>query len=104
MARLVVDPDVFEFVDTVLMQPYITGVHLEELSCKKLAGCFAGKSIRELDIHNRTGANIIGLKNKDMHYILNPHADTTLTKYDQLFVLGTSDEITVLKDLIEKGV
>ena len=62
MARLVVDPDVVEFVDTVLMEP--SGVRIKELSCKDMAACFYDKSISELDIHNRTGANIIGLKNK----------------------------------------
>lgn len=104
MARLVVDPDVVEFVDTVLMQPYSRGVKLEEISCKSLAKCFENKTIRELDIHKRTGANIIGLKNKENLYVLNPPASTILDSEDQLFVLGSKDDIESLKDLISNGV
>ena len=102
MARLVVDPDVVEFIDTVLMQP--KGVKIVELSCKDMAECFAGKSIKDLDIHNRTGANIIGLKNKSKQYLINPPATTLLSPDDQLFVLGTAEDITNLKELIQKGV
>jgi len=103
MARLVVDPDVVEFLDYVLMQPANTGVKVEEISCKNLAVCFAGKSIRDLDVHNKTGANIIGLKNNNSVYLVNPPADTILTSDDQLFVLGTSVEIRDLRALIEDG-
>lgn len=103
MARLVVDPDVVEFMDYVLMQPSKTGVRVEEISCSELASCFAGKSIRDLDVHNKTGANIIGLKNSDNQYIVNPTADTTLSSSDQLFVLGTPNDIRELRDLIDRG-
>ncbi len=102
MARLVVDPDIVEFIDNVLMQP--GGIKIEELSCGDMADCFAGKSIRELDIHNRTGANIIGLKNKSKQYVINPPADTILSSDDQLFVLGTVYDIGNLKQLINKGI
>ena len=102
MARLVVDPDVVEFVDTVLMEP--SGVRIKELSCKDMADCFSDKTISELDIHNRTGANIIGLKNQLKQYIINPPANTKLSPEDQLFVIGTSEEIMNLKELIRKGI
>ena len=103
MARLVVDPDVVEFMDYVLMQPSKTGVRVEEISCSDLASCFAGRSIRDLDVHNKTGANIIGLKNSDNQYLVNPTADTTLSSSDQLFVLGTPNEIRELRELIDRG-
>lgn len=102
MARLVIDPDVVEFVDTVLMEP--SGVRIKELSCKDMADCFTNKTISELDIHNRTGANIIGLKNKSKQYIINPPANTKLSADDQLFVIGTSEEIMILRELIQKGI
>jgi len=104
MARLVVDPDVVEFLDQVLMQPLSSGVKIEEISCKTLAKCFADRSIRELDIHNKTGANIIGMKDIRNNYIINPPADTKLSFHDQLFVLGTSEEITTLRKLIDSGI
>ncbi|HKL67827.1 MAG TPA: potassium channel protein [Bacteroidales bacterium] len=102
MARLVIDPDVVEFIDTVLLQP--SGVRIEELSCKGLAACFADKSIKDLDIHNKTGANIIGLRDKNKEYIVNPPSDTILSPDDQLFVLGTEEDLESLKELMKKGV
>jgi voltage-gated potassium channel len=103
MARLVTDPDVVEFLEYVMMEPLRSGVKIEEISCKSLANCFANKSIRELDIANKTGANIIGMKNGSNNYLVNPPADTLLTSDDQLFVLGTRNEIEALKDLISSG-
>ncbi|MFP4489614.1 MAG: potassium channel family protein, partial [Bacteroidales bacterium] len=102
MARLVIDPDVVEFIDTVLLQP--SGVRIEELSCKDLAACFTEKSIKDLDIHNKTGANIIGLRDKNKEYTVNPPADTILSPDDQLFVLGTGEELDSLRALMKKGV
>ena len=102
MARLVIDPDVVEFIDTVLLQP--SGVRIEELSCKGLAACFSEKSIKDLDIHNKTGANIIGLRDKNKEYIVNPPSDTILSPDDQLFVLGTDKDLDSLRELMKKGV
>jgi len=102
MARLVIEPDIVEFIDTVLLQP--SGVRIAELSCRDMAGCFEDKSIRELDIHNKTGANIIGMRNKSKEYTINPASDTILSPDHQLFVLGTDEELENLKELIKKGV
>ena len=103
MARLVVDPDVVEFLEYVIMEPLRTGVKIEEVSCKSLSSDFADNSIKQLDVANKTGANIIGLKNGQKNYLINPPADTILTADDQLFVLGTSREINDLKELIGRG-
>jgi voltage-gated potassium channel len=103
MARLVVDPDVVEFLEYIMMEPVRSGVKIEEISCKQLAPCFANRSIRQLDVSNVTGANIIGLKNSNKNYLVNPPADTILSSEDQIFVLGTVSEINALKELIAKG-
>ncbi len=92
MAKLVVQPDVVEFIDLILLQE-LDSVVLEQISCENLASCFAGKSISELDLANTTGANIIGLKRTDKSYLLNPHKDTRLTVSDKLFALGTREQL-----------
>ncbi len=104
MARLVVDPDVVEFLDHVLMQPFRTGVKIEEITCNNIADCFENSSIKELDIRNQSGANIIGLKRGNGIYIVNPSADIRLSGSDQLFVLGTNEQIESLQKLIYKGI
>ncbi len=99
MAKLVAQPDIVEFIDTLLLQS-ADSVFLEEISCKDLAACFSGKSIFELDIRNTSGANIIGLKRKDKSYLINPLPETTLTSSDQLFALGTKAQISHLRKTI----
>jgi voltage-gated potassium channel len=98
MASLVMKPDVMEFVD------FITGqggdnIRLEEITFDNLSEEFRNKSIRELEVRNRSGANIIGFKTANGEYIINPNADTRIIPDAKLFVLGTTDQITKLKEL-----
>jgi len=103
MAKLVTQPDVAEFVDFIMLQEP-DNVFLEELTCEKLASCFDGRVINELDSRNQSGANIIGLRKADRSYIINPSQDVILSSSDKLFVLGTVDQINQLKAIIAKEV
>ncbi len=102
MAKLVAQPDIVEFVDYMLLQS-MEHVVLELISCDKIAASFTGKSIRELDIRNESGANIIGMKRLDESFLINPEPDTTLNPSDRLFALGTRKQINHLIDLITEG-
>jgi len=102
MAKLVTEPDLVEFIEYLMLQSH-KDVSLEEISCENLAVCFANKSIKELDIRNVSGANIIGLKMANKSFIVNPSPEIRLSKGDQLFVLGKQEQIESLKSLIEKG-
>lgn len=97
MATLVTRPDVLEFID------HITGmvnIRLEEIIINKLQEKYRGKTIRELEIRNRTGANIIGFKSSDGEYIINPSPDTIMKPDSKLFVLGTSEEVEELTKVL----
>jgi voltage-gated potassium channel len=100
MATLVAQPDVVEFLEYIMMQGR-NDVNLDEVSCKNLSSCFDGRSIMELDIRNESGANIIGLKRSDNSYIINPKPEVILSSNDQLFVLGTKEQIGKLKVVLE---
>ena len=102
MAKLVAQPDVIEFLDNILLQS-TKGVKLEEVSCAELSGCFIGKSIKELNIRNRSGANIIGLKDESGMYIYNPSPELMLEKKYHLFVLGNKEQVSNLKNLLLNG-
>jgi len=102
MAKLVTEPDVVEFIEYIMLQRK-KDVSLEEISCKNLSSCFADKSIRELDVRNVSGANIIGLRRQDKSYLINPDPSIKLTANDQLFVLGTVEQIKKLKEIINSG-
>jgi voltage-gated potassium channel len=99
MAKLVIQPDVVEFIDFIMLQES-DSVFLEELSCESLASHFEGKSIHELDIRNNTGANVIGLRRSDRTYIINPSRHVKLSSSDKIFVLGTASQISELKRLL----
>jgi len=99
MAKLVTQPDIVEFIDFIMLQEP-DNVFLEELNCESLASCFDGKMIRELDIRNKSGANIIGLKLSNGTYKINPSPEEILSKYDKLFVLGTYGQINKLKSIL----
>jgi voltage-gated potassium channel len=103
MAKLVAQPDVVEFIELILLQSH-ESVVLEEISCQKLANCFEGKSLVELDIRNTSGANIIGMKRKDRSYLINPLPETTLSSSDKLFALGTRAQINhLIKTITSDG-
>ncbi len=101
MAKLVIQPDVVEFLEYIMLQGS-DDVTLKELSCTNMAVCFTDRSIGELGIRNITGANIIGLK-KGGKYVFNPSPDTMLSSSDFLFVLGKPSQISKLQNVLIKG-
>ena len=103
MAKLVTQPDIVEFLDYIMLQSS-ENVALEEISCELLNSYFEGKSIRELDIRNESGANIIGLKRKDNSYIINPLPEVLLATSDKLFALGTKNQLNRLRKILIEGV
>ena len=103
MAKLVAQPDVVEFLDFIMLQTS-ENIVLEELSCNNLAICFDGKSIRELENKNDSGANIIGMKKGDASYVINPLPEILLSHTDKLFALGTKKQIESLRETLNKGI
>ena len=99
MAKLVAQPDVVEFLDFILLQSRET-VYIDEISCKNLSACFVEKTIEEWGIRSQGGANIVGLKTADNNYIVNPSANVKISNQDQLFVLGTPEQILKLKSIL----
>lgn len=94
MAALITKPDVLELLD------YITGrinIRLEEILCSALPVVMHDKTIRELEIRNKTGANIIGMKTGDGEYVINPGPDTIMRVDAKLFVLGTQEQVMKFK-------
>lgn len=99
MASLVMKPDVMEFVDLITGQGG-DNIRLEEITFDNLPEVYRNKSIRELAIGSKSGANIIGFKTNDSEYIINPNADTKIIPDAKLFVLGTSEQINKMKELL----
>lgn len=102
MAKLVHQPDVVEFLEYILLQKS-QDVILEELSCRKMAQYWVGKSIGDMKIMEKTGANVIGIKTGGARYVYNPNSQMILSRNDNLFVLGGPAQIVKMKELMEKG-
>ena len=97
MASLVVKPDVVEFMDYIIGQGS-SMFHLEEITFEDLPEQYKNKTIRELEIRQKTGANIVGFKTGEGEYLVNPSADEQVNSNDKLFVLGTNEQLEKLKE------
>jgi len=102
MAKLVSQPDIIEFVESILLKAGGEEVNLLEVSCETLTGEI-NKTIRELDIRKTSGANLIGLKNAQGLYTFNPSPDIVISSKDKLFVLGNYEQIKKLKSVLSSG-
>lgn len=99
MASLVMKPDVMEFIDHVTAQGGDNN-NLEEVGFHNIPEHLRNKTLRDLEIRNKSGANIIGFKTSDGKYIINPSADTQIIPEAKIFVLGTPDQIKKLKEIL----
>jgi voltage-gated potassium channel len=99
MASLVMKPDVIEFIDIITSERG-NNISLEEISFTEMPDALKDKTLKDLEIRNKSGANIIGFKTAEGEYIVNPSAETRIITNSKLFVLGTSDQIEKLKQLL----
>ena len=98
MASLVMQPDVIEFIDVITGQGGTT-INLEEITFDNLPQEYRNKTIKDLEVRQKTGANIVGFKTAQGDYVINPSADTKIIPDAKLFVLGTGEQIKKLKEL-----
>ena len=100
MARLVTQPDIVEFMEYILLQRN-RDISIHEIHCRKMAASNIGKTIGELKLGSVTGTTIIGLKNGDGKYVFNPGNEYPLSAKDQLFVLGSPEQVKSLYSFLE---
>ncbi len=97
MASLVIKPDVIEFVDHIMGQGE-DSINLEEISFENLPEELKNKSIKELGIRDKSGANIVGFRTPAGEYIINPSPETIIMPQAKIFVLGTLEQINAFRD------
>ena len=95
MASLVVVPDLIEFLDNISLLGK-GSVNIEELPSEKLIKGKGNLSIRDLDIRSRTGCTIIGYKNPEGKYSINPPAEQMIEPDSRVIVLGNKEQIETL--------
>ena len=92
MASLIAHPDVMEFIDMIRVQGD-QGCNVESISYEELPDALKNKTIEQLEAKKETGVTIIGFKNKEGEYIVNPPQDTIVSEGSRVFVLGNAQQI-----------
>ncbi|WP_262731972.1 MULTISPECIES: potassium channel family protein [Gaetbulibacter] len=98
MASLVVVPDLIEFIDNLSIVGK-ANINIEEIAVEKLYNPATIKTLRDLDLRKKTGCNVIGFKDGQGDYIVNPEADIELVPKSKIIVLGRPEQIKKLNSL-----
>ncbi|MCC6372515.1 MAG: potassium channel protein [Bacteroidia bacterium] len=99
MAGLVMKPDVIEFLDYITAQNS-GSIGLEEITFDVIPESLQNKTLKDFEIRNKSGATIIGFKSVSGEYTINPGPDTRIIAQSKIFVLGNSEQIKNLKQLL----
>jgi len=99
MATIVAHADVVEFLNHLSVHGDAPA-NLEEIVCSGMHESYLNKTIYELGVRKKTGANIVGFKTPEGDYIVNPDPNTKVIQNSKLFVLGTPEQIANMKDML----
>jgi voltage-gated potassium channel len=98
MASLVVVPDLIEFIDNLsIVGKY--NINIEEIAVEKLYDPSEVKTIIELDLRRKTGCTVIGFKDDQGEYIVNPGSKVKLVPNSKIIVLGRPEQIEKLNTI-----
>jgi voltage-gated potassium channel len=100
MASLVVVPDLIEFIDNLGIVGR-SNINIEEISINRLYNTANIKTIKDLDLRNKTGCTVIGFKDGNGEYIVNPEAELKLVPDSKIIVLGRPEQIQKLNSLYD---
>ena len=92
MATLVHQPQAIAFFN-LLTNLRGASIHFREVGYDELKPEYHNKTIKELAIYSRTGANIIGMQKPSGEYVINPIAETHILPHTRLIVLGDAAQI-----------
>lgn len=98
MASLVVVPDLIEFIDNLSIVGQ-SNINIEEISTEMLYNTSDVKTIKDLDLRHNTGCTVIGYKDGNGEYIVNPEAELRLVPNSKIIVLGRPEQIEKLNSL-----
>lgn len=92
MAQLITKPIVIEFLD-LLNGVSETKYYLEEVSFQNLKPAYRDKTLAELDIDQKVGVTVVGVKDDIKGLIPNPNKDTFIGEDDHLIILGSDNKL-----------
>jgi len=98
MASLVVVPGLMEFLDNLAIVGK-SNINIEEVEVEKFYNIKETKTLKDLDLRKKTGCTVIGFKDPNGEYIVNPEADIKLIPNSKVIVLGRPEQIQKLNTL-----
>jgi len=98
MASLVVVPDLMEFIDNLSIVGKFN-INIEEIAVEKLYNTSEVKTIKDLDLRRKTGCTVIGYKDDQGEYTVNPEAEIQLVPNSKIIVLGRPEQIEKLNSI-----
>ncbi|WP_299224788.1 TrkA family potassium uptake protein [uncultured Psychroserpens sp.] len=98
MASLVVVPDLIEFIDNLSIVGK-SNINIEEISTEKLYNTTKVQTIKDLDLRRKTGCTVIGFKDGEGDYVVNPEAELKLVPNSKIIVLGRPEQIEKLNSV-----
>ncbi len=100
MAAFVLQPHVTEFLDVVMHDRDIE-FRLEEVTVPANSSV-AGRTLREAQIRDRTGALVLALRDAEGGFSTNPSPDARISGGEVLIAIGTPDELVALAELVQE--
>lgn len=97
MAKLVLKPQVAAFLDAASAAGG-PDLHFEEIEVTEASGQ-GGKTIRQIDVRDATGALIIAIRKADGSFDATPAPDAVLAEGDVVICVGTRDELSSVEEL-----
>ncbi len=98
MASLIAQPDVMEFIDIITGR---THFELEEICFCDCKPEYIGKKMSFVYEINTTGANVIGMKNAEGEYMVNPDSESKICIDTKIFALGSINQIEALVKILK---
>jgi voltage-gated potassium channel len=99
MANLMLKPQIAAFVN-VLTSAQSPELNFEEIEVRSDCGA-AGRSIRDLDVFERTGAYVVAVRKRNGSFDTRPSKETVLETGDTIVGVGAPDEIRALETLFQ---
>ncbi|MEM8970322.1 MAG: potassium channel protein [Bacteroidota bacterium] len=97
MARLITQPSVIEFLN-ILSGTGTNSLKLEDIMYDELQEPYRDKTLRELNIRQRTGATVIGFRHQTERFTFNPPGDLKFEMGDTMIIVGAEQNIQAFRD------
>lgn len=98
MASLLITPDIVEFVDHITLEG-TKQINILEIYTDRLPAHFIEKKIEDLQIFPKTGCKIVGYKNAQGIYTINPDESKAIEANCCIFALGQPQQIENLQKI-----